>query len=267
MSKLKLHKDLEQYRDVFESTVKPYISISTKCKKTLPWESKFGGTPYLPLDYELPRDSEGDLMRLLAQINFEDVPDIGLFPQKGLLQFYISAEDDVYGMDFDDQTNQQRFKVIYIPEVIKDTSKITTDFSFLDEIDDDFFPIGDEGKLIFNVEYAPVATGDYQFEKIFGKCMYQLFEEISDNSEKLEDWYYERYSGADHKMGGYAYFTQEDPRVDKKYNEHEILLLQIDSDDELEIMWGDCGVANFFIKPEDLKNLDFSKVLYNWDCT
>ena len=31
-------------------------------------------------------------------------------------------------------------------------------------------------------------------------------------------------------------------------------------------MWGDCGVGNFFINAEDLKRLDFSNVLYNWDC-
>ncbi|MDE5859478.1 MAG: DUF1963 domain-containing protein, partial [Oscillospiraceae bacterium] len=33
------------------------------------------------------------------------------------------------------------------------------------------------------------------------------------------------------------------------------------------IMWGDMGVANFFISENDLKNLDFSKVAYNWDCS
>ena len=32
------------------------------------------------------------------------------------------------------------------------------------------------------------------------------------------------------------------------------------------IMWGDCGVCNFFINKDKLKNLDFSDVLYNWDC-
>lgn len=42
----------------------------------------------------------------------------------------------------------------------------------------------------------------------------------------------------------------------------------MDTDDVngMDIMWGDCGVANFFIHPDDLKNKDFSKVLYNWDC-
>ena len=40
-----------------------------------------------------------------------------------------------------------------------------------------------------------------------------------------------------------------------------------DGEQGKDIMWGDVGVANFFIRPEDLKNKDFSKVLYNWDCS
>jgi uncharacterized protein YwqG len=32
-------------------------------------------------------------------------------------------------------------------------------------------------------------------------------------------------------------------------------------------MFGDVGVANFFITEEDLKKKDFSKVIYNWDCS
>ena len=30
-----------------------------------------------------------------------------------------------------------------------------------------------------------------------------------------------------------------------------------------EIMWGDCGIANFFIREKDLKELNFDKVIYN----
>ncbi len=37
-------------------------------------------------------------------------------------------------------------------------------------------------------------------------------------------------------------------------------------DDGWEIMWGDAGVANFFIEEEDLKNKRFDRVMYNWDC-
>nr|MCR5080229.1 DUF1963 domain-containing protein [Treponema sp.] len=71
---------------------------------------------------------------------------------------------------------------------------------------------------------------------------------------------------AGHRISGYPYFTQYDPRsADDGY---DVLLLQIDTDDDggNQIMWGDSGIANFFIKREDLKKRDFSNVLYNWDC-
>lgn len=43
-----------------------------------------------------------------------------------------------------------------------------------------------------------------------------------------------------------------------------MLLFQLDTVED--IMWGDSGVANFFISRDALKNKDFSKVYYNWDC-
>ena len=70
-----------------------------------------------------------------------------------------------------------------------------------------------------------------------------------------------------HKIGGYPFFSQEDPRNEN--NPHTLLLLQIDGNetDDAEIMWGDYGGANFFISPKDLANCKFDNVLYNWDCS
>ena len=51
-----------------------------------------------------------------------------------------------------------------------------------------------------------------------------------------------------------------------------ILLLQLDTDiNEKDrytgkLMWGDSGVANFFITPEDLAKRDFSRVAFVFDC-
>ena len=39
-----------------------------------------------------------------------------------------------------------------------------------------------------------------------------------------------------------------------------------DEGNSYSILWGDCGVANFFIPRANLERLDFSQVLYNWDC-
>ena len=64
---------------------------------------------------------------------------------------------------------------------------------------------------------------------------------------------------------GHPSFTQEDPRFNSQYGEYDTLLLQIPSIED-EIMWGDMGIANFFIRKEDLERFDFSRVIYNWDC-
>ena len=67
-----------------------------------------------------------------------------------------------------------------------------------------------------------------------------------------------------HWMLGYPSFAQEDPRTED--SPFDTLLLQIDSmqdeGDSYSILW----VANFFIPRANLERLDFSQVLYNWDC-
>ncbi|WP_368142037.1 DUF1963 domain-containing protein, partial [Collinsella aerofaciens] len=68
------------------------------------------------------------------------------------------------------------------------------------------------------------------------------------------------------QVGGYPIFTQSDPHDDRDplWNKATDLLLQIDSTND--VSFGDSGVANFFISPSDLERLDFSRVLYTWDC-
>ena len=76
------------------------------------FESKVGGTPYLPRDMAWPLDSKGCQLSLLAQIDcaaLEGLPD---FPHTGILQFFIGL-DDVFGIDFDDQVSQKDFRVLY----------------------------------------------------------------------------------------------------------------------------------------------------------
>ncbi|NDC41500.1 MAG: DUF1963 domain-containing protein, partial [Chitinophagia bacterium] len=81
--------------------------------------------------------------------------------------------------------------------------------------------------------------------------------------EQLEDFMLEHFLASGHKIGGYACFTRSDPREGNEAFRGYELLLQMDS--EAGIMWGLEGVANFFIHPDDLARLDFSKVVYTWD--
>lgn len=65
---------------------------------------------------------------------------------------------------------------------------------------------------------------------------------------------------------------QSDPRENNsELQEYTVNLLTIASeeaknDGDGDIMWGDMGTVNWLITPEQLKNRDFSKVLFEWSC-
>ncbi len=45
------------------------------------------------------------------------------------------------------------------------------------------------------------------------------------------------------------------------------LLLQIDSDDDVDMMWEDCGILYFWIRESDLKAKNFDKVWMILQCS
>jgi uncharacterized protein YwqG len=263
--KLALHPALEPYRSVIESSVKPHVRITAAVRAAQPWESKFGGNPYLPLRTAYPLDGNIKPMKLLAQINFEEVPDIGLFPAAGILCFFISVHDETYGSNFKSPTDQTNFRIIFFEKAEKDPAKLVRDFSFVSEDPKYEFPIEKELKLSFKIESEPVSFADFQFARYFLKDSSDFFKQFGKKEDEVFDFYADRFSGGGQKLGGYAFFTQWDPR-EKELQDYDILLLQIDSDSKLGTNWGDAGVANFFIKRKDLEKRIFSRVMYTWDC-
>lgn len=212
--------------------------------------SKFLGTPYLPEDFKYPLDKNGKPSILIAQINFSEVPALENYPVEGILQFYVSPTD---WYDMDDYT------IIYHPNI---SETFQTDFSFLTTDLYEDSPVYCEHKLEFEktIEYG--GSQDSRFDMEFnGKDFYEFCEELNETQLKqIEDII----DGAGHKIGGYAYFTQSDPREYNENKSSDLLLLQIDTDEH--IMFGDSGVGNFFIHPDDLKSKNFEKIWFNWDC-
>jgi len=261
---IELSPELEKFRDKIESSIKPYIAICAKKNEELAlWQSKFGGLPYLPKGCEYPKGTQGNPLFLLAQINFEEFSCLEGFPQSGILQFYI-ADDDFHGANWDAPTQQEGFRVVYFPTISQTENDLVTDFSFLPEPSG--LPFFGCSSLEFEKKMAPVGVTDYEFNEFLGE---RFFEQFADKEDETWDEYMDKFPSEGHKMGGYAYFTQDDPRSYGKSEatvDKEILLLQIDTDNAVDIMWGDSGVCNFFISRTDLENLDFSRVFYTWDC-
>lgn len=244
----------------------PMVKLTLeRCDKCGVYDSKIGGHPYFPKGMEYPRCLTGEYagkpLRLLAQLNFETLPRIEGFPEKGILQFYCSPDDGTYGIDFDDQRSQDGFRVIYHADVIRDEALLCGEED-IPEIEGDDFPLNHECRLIPGAaEKCGVTPSDFRFEEFMDDPVLQD-DEANDELYKLREL-----TGS--RIGGYPFFTQSDPRgYTEDIADADILLFQLDSEgeDDWEVLWGDCGVANFFISREELKALDFSRVVYNWDC-
>ncbi len=257
---LELPPTLEVYRDQLEATLKPYLEIQAEASQDLaPWQSKFGGVPYLPKNFDYPRTAKGQYFYLLAQINFQEVPALKGFPKQGILQFYL-ADDDLYGTDFKNLTEQKGFRVLYFENLDLNPDHLMDDFAFLPEPED--FPLTQCHALKFSKQYEPITPHDYRCQLFLGEALDNLISDYIDEQWEEED---NLFNSCGHKLGGYPCFAQGDPREGIGLDEEPYeLLLQIDSEDE--IMWGDCGVGNFFIKPSALKQKNFSDILYTWDC-
>ena len=249
------------------------------------FESKVGGTPYLARDMAWPLDSKGQGMNLLAQVDCAGLKGLSDFPTEGLLQFFI-AWDDIWGMDYDDPVTQKDFRVLYHENV---ASSVTAE-----EVEAKRPPLpGDEDVCFLTplcqncriVLQAPAEQGitgqDPRFDSLFSEKWNLLCPDTPVKGtwdmhklvpERLRDYDATEQPGWDaphHQLGGYPFFTQQDPRPGQ-YEDLDVLLFQLDSDmpkgSKDLVLWGDVGVGNFFINREALKRRDFSQVMYNWDC-
>lgn len=226
--------------------------------------SRFGGNPYWPLSMDYPVDKKtGNELYLIAQLNLAELPKNKQLPPKGILQFYISS-DDLMGLEFPSKersieaiiSESTGYRVIYHKDIDINDEQLRTDFPMDDR---DMLPIEGEYALSFqNVSQKP-SPSDINFENIIPGSIW-------DFADDQVDSIFDEYTGAGSRIGGYAYFTQEDPRSLKHVQWK--LLFQMDTANQagVNIMWGDSGVANFFIEDDKLQKLDFSKVWYNWDC-
>lgn len=243
-------------------------------------DTKFGGVPYWTADKEYPTAPGGTPLILLAQLNMKDFSGNPLLPSEGILQFFIGC-DDLYGMDFDEPDIQSSFRIVYHPhvdETVTAEKNINSDFitSLNTNDKNDYFPL--DGEYAVDVEETSISIGtlDYRYEDYMQQASEALEIKLPESAGIYDILSEDQYSdeaekAAGHQVLGYPYFTQNDPReCQENLQYYDTLLFQMDSDfgrdNGYEIIWGDSGVANFFINHEDLKNLDFSKVLYNWDC-
>lgn len=260
---LRLPRFLHSHLDEIKATGKETVRIlATPASDISLRQSKFAHYPCLPKGFAYPRDKTGAPLFPLAQINFSEVPALSGFPSSGYLQFYIGL-DETYGLTFNDAIPDS-YKILFFEEI--DVADAENDLAFLDDIlTHEYSPVSCPHRLTFQHTREYIGLGSYEEETSTALRLDKLLAKYPTLEDKLDDIMHETFSSTGHKLGGYPYFTQEDPRNYNKSLRGHQLLFQMDSDEH--IMWGDAGVANFFIHPDKLAVKDFSDVFYTWDCS
>lgn len=216
-----------------------------------------GGDPELPAGTPWPKDPNGDSLQLYLTVFLSELPRTGHgldLPDRGRLLFMLDFEADYP-------------TVIYVED---DTDLVRC------PIPEDLGP-GDDDRL----DVTAVVDGTFpdRHHTYLRRLPESYFLEIDDPEIREADRPYGM-----HRIGGYGEAVQYEPDfapsarlprleeldlpggIDPGASELPIMLAQIDTDHEANLIWGDCGNSHWFIGREDLAARRFDKVEMGWSC-
>jgi uncharacterized protein YwqG len=266
-------RNLSKHRQYLDSLRKPAIGIS---KGSNPTFNKIGGLPMASSDFQWPKWNDKPLA-FLCQIDLETMPKSDCtmeLPSKGLLYFFYDAAQSTWGFDPKDRGS---WKVIFV-------RKST-------ELKPIAAPFGLSKNSIYIEKYINLSElrtyPDYQDERVTqlalddlqGDEYAELCLSVFGNQPAHHFFGYpSAIQGNDmdlesHLVSNGIYLGNADGYKDPKVKESESgrydwrLLLQLDSDDDAGMMWGDLGMLYFWIQGEDLKKGNFDNVWMILQCS
>ena len=262
------------------------------------FDSKLGGIPYWDNSQPYPTDAKGKPMAMVLQLNMEQLPSTALLPPTGMLQFFISADEEIleggYGADYENPTNQSNFRVVFhsqlnryaTPEQLAQYPRCET-LKYA-PIDGEFHIAAYRGESCINQtvgEFDALAAqavknlyGEELGERdVAGYVKGLLPEDIRDQVDDVlavgDSTMFQGVTEVNFQMLGFPAFEQFDPR--EKGSRYDTLLLQIptietgstqEGNHRFRTIWGDCGSVRLFINSEALRQLDFSDVYCDFQC-
>jgi uncharacterized protein YwqG len=267
--------NLGLFADRIESAIKPAIHVSkVDFQEGVIGISRFGGLPDVPADFQWVLWQERPLS-FLAQINCADLQGFGSakdLPNSGMLYFFYDAIEQPWGFDPSDRGSSA---IIYHPST--------------DNLIPSSLPEGadiDNGWL-----FSPYAL---QFREVLSLPSYDslAFEQMEipqdsvDNYLNLIEDVGKVMSGDApmHQFFGHSANIQGDMQLEcqltsqglnygdasenndliakdlKASASDWVLLLQLDSDDDVEMMWGDMGRLYFWIRESSLPSKRFDEL-------
>lgn len=251
-------------------------------------ESRIGGLPDVPQDfvwpkwkpavdkssqYSSPRPTTPAPLGFIAQIDLSAIEHFdNSLPSTGWLYFFYDRYSEPWGFDPNDRGS---CRVLY-------SNVIRTDLARAEAPEDAEY---EHFAAPCRLEIWPEMTLPNSLPEInYGTAEYDSYHELCESLNNSSD-------GIIHRLLGYpqliqnpmelecqlasngidrghpSYYQNEEMLEHQKRAGDWILLLQIDSDEEPGWMWGDVGRIYFWIKKQDLKELNFDDVWLVLQCS
>lgn len=220
-------------------------------------DNKIGGKPYLPLGEEYPKDNNGNYMPLLLQINLADI-NLEDYPKTGILEIFTDKDVE--------------YPCQYAIRYFEDGKEYQEE---LPEIDASNYIVNEPSKIELFKDNSYMPVNDYRFVKTMNTVTKEVYGIEVKNFSEIDQLFgdnnwYEVYQNTITNplisIGGYAEFTQFDPREGKIYDKDECIF-KLDSYYGNGINIGDVGILFVLISQQDIENSNFRNAIVDWDCS
>lgn len=250
------------------------IAFDFDKEKVSPLQSKFGGRPALPPDWEWPRYTneygKERAVPFLLQINCEELAPYdtdNLLPHEGM--FYL-----FYDLINQPWRNSEGARLLYTPTPV--SQLVATDYPDQPDKHRQLFEMG----LKFSNHPSAPDWDDYSM-LTGGDENSHAYTDWDFIEKRLDSWGYRHIESAGQLLG-YARLIQngiaevcESRAQGNKQDSYTTesarkwtLLLQLNcvEEPEIDIPFGDCGSLYFYIRRDDLERRDFSQIQFEMQC-
>ena len=217
--------------------------------------TRLGGTPNMPAEIPWPTRRSGDPHSFLAQIDLGrlEICDGLPLPRNGSLFFFCDAEYLPEVSDLVDVSDG--VKVVYSPSSLSDNGlrtpprELNEAYKFEGLSLQPTLDLTAPAQNVWEIESLHLSDAE---SYAYG----ELFAQVCASNESI------------HRMGGHPNLVQYGrlDSTDDMGGAEWRLLLQLDSENQAGMMWGDQGRLYFTIREQDLRPSRFEKASMGWRC-
>ena len=258
------------------------LTAATEGGTAAPAVATLGGVPLLPAGTAWPEWSGRGPLSFIASVDCAALPRDGVaaaFPDSGTLLFFFfdGQVDDAEAFVFvDDPETWAGARVLYIPadtpvspvlvpSELEPYKRVELTASARISAPDPWHPQSEQALAteriaphLPHLQPAPVQAFIKALSKLDGDIGHQIGGHAAPVQGPVE------YEVARAVIGSRRTGMGDDRM--KAEAQRWVLLAQFDSDDDANMMWGDCGALYWLIRPEDLAARRFEAAMFTWQC-